>query len=207
MERLEERYREHHRDSRAPDFIWARPERTAFFQRHVGGPGRRVLDLGCRYGALTAFYADGNEVVGVDIDRKALEQAGERLGIETRWADVDERLPFDDSSFDVVVIGELLEHIREPERLIAEAHRVLRAGGRLVGSTPNGFRLKNRLRFLAGLHPEVDPTHLHLFSPTDVRELLAPFVDPQVRFVAGRLTRLHPRWFANVIVFTALKPT
>jgi len=206
VERLEERYREHHRDSRSPDFIWARPERTALFRRHVGGPGRRVLDLGCRYGALTAFYADGNEVIGVDIDREALEQAGERLGIETRWADLDEPLEFEDGSFDVVVIGELLEHIREPQRLIDEARRVLRVGGELVGSTPNGFRLKNRLRFLAGRHPEVDPTHLHLFSPADVRDLLGAFADAQLRFVAGRLARFHPRLLANVIFFTATKP-
>ena len=206
MERLEERYRAHHQDSRSPDFIWARPERTALFSEAVGGPGRRVLDLGCRYGALTAFYADGNEVVGLDIDREALGQAAERLGIETLWADLEEPLRLEDGSFDVVVIGELLEHIREPQRLIDEARRVLRAGGALVGSTPNGFRLKNRLRFLAGRHPEVDPTHLHLFSPADVRALLADFDEPLLKFVAGRLAPLHPRWFANVMFFTATKP-
>jgi methionine biosynthesis protein MetW len=205
LERLEQRYREHHRDSRSPDFVWARPERSTLFKKHVGGPGRRVLDLGCRYGALTAFYVDGNDVVGVDIDREALEAAGERLGIETHWADLDEPLAFEDESFDVVVIGEVLEHIREPQRLLDEARRVLRAGGTLVGSTPNGFRLKNRLRFLAGRHPEPDPTHLHLFSPADVRALLAGFDEPALQFVAGRLARLHPRLFANVTFFSATK--
>lgn len=205
MERLEQRYREHHRDSRSPDFIWARPERTQLFRRHVGGPGRRVLDLGCRYGALTSFYADGNEVVGVDIDREALDAAAERLGIETQWADLDEPLAFDDGSFDVVVIGEVLEHIREPQRLLDEARRVLRPGGTLVGSTPNGFRLKNRIRFLAGRHPEPDPTHLHLFSPADVQALLAGFDDSSLEFVAGRFARLHPRLLANVTFFRATK--
>lgn len=206
MENLEQRYREHHRDSRSPDFVYARPERTALFSEFVGGPGRRVLDLGCRYGALTEYYAAGNEVVGVDIDREALQHAEARLGIETLWADLDEPLDFEDEAFDVVTIGELLEHIREPQRLIDESRRVLRPGGRLVGSTPNGFRLKNRLRFLAGRHPEVDPTHLHLFSPADVRGLLAGFEDPQLRFIAGRLTRFNGRLFANVIFFTATKP-
>ena len=206
MEHLERRYREHHRDSRSPDFIWARPERTALFSEFVGGPGRRVLDLGCRYGALTEFYAEGNEVTGVDIDREALELAEARLGIQALWADLDDPLAFMDETFDVVVIGELLEHIREPLRLVGQAYRVLRPGGRLVGSTPNGFRLKNRLRFLSGRHAEVDPTHLHLFSPDDVRELLADFENPELRFVAGRLTPLHRRLFANVIFFTATKP-
>jgi 2-polyprenyl-3-methyl-5-hydroxy-6-metoxy-1,4-benzoquinol methylase len=206
VEHLEQRYREHHREDRSPDFIWAQPERTAIFRELVGGPGRRVLDLGCRYGALTEFYAAGNDVTGVDIDREALEHAETRLGIKTVWADLDDALAFDDETFEVVVIGEVLEHIREPHRLIEQARRVLRPGGTLVGSTPNGFRLKNRLLFLAGRHPEDNPTHLHLFSPADIHELLDGFVEPQLRFVAGRLTRLHPRWFANVMVFSATKP-
>ena len=206
MERLEQRYREHHRDSRSPDFIWAQPERTALFREFVGGPDRRVLDLGCRYGALTEYYAEGNHVTGVDIDREALEHAEARLGIQALWADLDHPLAFMDETFDVVVIGELLEHIREPWRLVDQAHRVLRPGGRLVGSTPNGFRMKNRLRFLRGSHPEVDPTDLHLFSPDDVRKLLADFEEPELRFVAGRLTPFHRRLFANVIFFTATKP-
>ena len=165
-----------------------------------------MLDLGCRYGALTEYYAEGNDVTGVDIDREALEHAQARLGIQALWADLDDPLAFMDATFDVVVIGEVLEHIREPRRLLDQAHRVLRPGGTLVGSTPNGFRLKNRLRFLGGGHPEDNPTHLHLFAPADIRSLLAEFVDPQLRFVAGRLTRFHPRWFANVIVFSATKP-
>ena len=205
MERLEQRYREHHAEARPPDFIWARPERTAFFRRAVGGPGKRIADLGCRYGALTAFYAGGNDVVGVDIDRTALAEAAERLGIETVWADLDEPLPFEGGEFDVVVVGEVLEHVRDPERLIGEARRVLRPDGTLVGSTPNGFRVKNRLRFLRGRHPEPDRTHLHLFAPGDVRELLRDFESPELEFLAGRLVRVHPRLFANVIAFSARK--
>ena len=57
----------------------------------------------------------------------------------------------------------------------------------------------------AGRHPEVDPTHLHLFSPDDVRKLLADFENVELRFVAGRLAPFHRRLFANVIFFTATK--
>src|SRR5207248_1367135 len=163
LEQLNERYGEHHRSSRGEEFVFAGPERAELFRRYVGGPGRRVLDLGCRYGALTRTYAEGNEVVGVDVDREALQEAA-KLGIETRWADVDEALPFPGASFDVVVAGELLEHVRDPERLMGEVSRLLRPGGTFVGSVPNAFRLKNRLRFLLGRKPEDDPTHLHMFS-------------------------------------------
>jgi SAM-dependent methyltransferase len=206
LEQLSERYGEHHRTARTEDFVFAGPERVELFRRYVGGPGRRVLDLGCRYGALTRAYVEGNDVVGVDVDRDALAEAA-KLGIETRWADADAPLPFEDEGFDVVVAGELLEHVREPNRLVAESTRVLRPGGTFVGSVPNAFRLKNRLRFAAGRKPEDDPTHLHMFSPSDVDALLSGFADRHVHFIAGRFVRLHPRLFANDIVFVGRKPS
>jgi 2-polyprenyl-3-methyl-5-hydroxy-6-metoxy-1,4-benzoquinol methylase len=205
LERTSERYRIHHCEDRPRDFVYAAPERAPLFARYVGGPGRRVLDIGCRTGALTRSYLAGNEVVGIDVDREALEQAA-KLGIETHWADAEEPLEFPDGSFDVVVLGEVVEHVRDPWALVEEATRVLRPGGTLLGSTPNGYRLKNRLRFLLGRSPEANPTHLHLFSPADVRGLLDGLEEPELHFIAGRFVRLHPSLFANVIAFSARKP-
>jgi len=205
LEQLSERYAEHNRTERGRGFVFAGPERKTLFRKYVGGPGRRVLDLGCRDGALTQEYAAGNEVVGVDADREALA-AAERLGIETHWADLDQPLDFPDASFDVVVAGELLEHLRDPRRTVAEVYRVLRPGGTFVASVPNAYRLKSRLRFLAGRAPESDPTHLQMFSGADVRALLSRFEDPELHFVAGRLVPLQPRLFANDIVFVGRKP-
>lgn len=205
LEQLSDRYAQHNRVERGAGFVFAGAERMELFRRYVGGPGRRVLDLGCRDGALTSRYAEGNEVVGVDADREALAEAA-KLGIETRWADLDEPLPFDDAGFDVVVAGELLEHLRDPARVVADVRRVLRPGGTFVGSVPNAYRLKNRLRFLAGGSPEDDPTHLQMFSAADVRRLLAEFDEPTLHFIAGRLVPVHARLFANDIVFTGRKP-
>ena len=203
LEQLDEAYRRHHLERRPDDFVFCGPERSALFREWIGR-GKRVLDLGCRSGALTQAYVDGNEVVGLDVDRAALAEAA-RLGIETVWADVDEPLPFGDAGFDAVVAGELLEHVRFPDHLVAEVLRVLRPGGAFVGSVPNSYRLKSRLRFLAGRPPEFadDPTHLRMFGEADVRRLLAPFAEVQVRHVAGRLVPLNPRLFANDIAFRA----
>jgi 2-polyprenyl-3-methyl-5-hydroxy-6-metoxy-1,4-benzoquinol methylase len=206
LEHLNERYREHHRTRRGPEFVYGGGERADHFRRIVGGPGKRVLDVGCRYGALTRAYAEGNEVVGIDVDHEALEEAARDLGIETHWANADDGLAFEDASFDVVVAGELLEHIRDPERLVGEALRVLRPGGTFVASVPNAYRLKNRLRFMLGRKPENNPTHLHMFTPGDVRELLRGFDRPRLEYVAGRFVRAHPRLMANVIVFSGVKP-
>jgi SAM-dependent methyltransferase len=205
LDQLSERYAEHNRTERGAGFIFAGPERIELFRRYVGGPGRRVLDLGCRDGALTQAYAGGNEIVGVDADREALAEA-QKLGIETRWADLDEPLPFEDETFDVVVAGELLEHLRDPKRVVADARRVLRPGGSFVASVPNAYRLKNRVRFALGHRPEDDPTHLQMFAPSDVRALLDGFEQPQLHFIAGRLVPLHARLFANDMVFSGSKP-
>jgi SAM-dependent methyltransferase len=204
LEELSERYSQHNRTERGAGFVFAGQERIDLFRSYVGGPGRRVLDLGCRDGALTQAYVEGNEVVGVDADHDALAEAA-KLGVETHWADLDEPLPFESESFDVVVAGELLEHLRDPTRFASEVRRVLRPGGTFVASVPNAFRLKNRLRFLAGRKPESDPTHLHMFSPDEVRTLLSSFEDVRLDFIAGRLVPLHSRLFANDIVFSGRK--
>jgi SAM-dependent methyltransferase len=201
---LGERYAEHHRESRdAGDFVFV-PERIPVFRQAIG-TGKRVLDLGCRSGALTRHFLDGNEVVGLDVDRDALAKAAE-LGIEPVEANVEEPLPFADASFDAVVAGELFEHLRFPDALVAEIGRILRPGGVLVGSVPNAYRVQSRLLFLRGKPPEDDPTHLRMFSPDAMRELLRDFGDVRVVYVGGRYVRLSARLFARDLVFTARRP-
>ena len=198
---LQERYEEHHRERRDEgDFVFV-PERIPFFVEAIGR-GKRVLDLGCRSGALTRHFLEGNSVVGLDVDAAALEKA-RALGIEPVQANVEEPLPFEDASFDAVVAGELFEHLRFPDSLVAEIERVLRPGAVLVGSVPNAFRLQSRLRFLRGRPPEDDPTHLRLFSPDMIRGLLRGFDDIRIDFVGGRYAKLSARLFARDLVFRA----
>jgi SAM-dependent methyltransferase len=201
---LSERYEHHHRERRDEgDFVFV-PERIPLLVAAVGR-GKRVLDLGCRSGALTRHFLEGNSVVGLDVDANALAKAA-ALGIEPVQANVEESLPFDDGSFDAVVAGELLEHLQFPDALVSEIRRVLRPGGVLAGSVPNAFRVQSRLRFLRGKPPEDDPTHLRMFSPSALRELLAGFQGVELSFVGGRYARLNARLFARDLVFTAVKP-
>ena len=196
---LADRYEQHHRERRAAgEFVFV-PERIPLFQAAIGR-GKRVLDLGCRSGTLTRHFLEGNEVVGLDVDRAALAKA-ETLGIQPVQANVEEPLPFEDASFDAVVAGELFEHLQFPDALVAEIARVLRPGGVLVGSVPNAYRVQGRLRFLLGRAPEDDPTHLRMFSPAAVRVLLADFEGVELSYVGGRYARLNARLFARDLVF------
>lgn len=198
-------YQEHHLEHSRFGFVFAGQERGQRFRTWVG-TNQRVLDVGCRDGALTRYYAADNEVVGLDIDRRALDVCARDLGIETRWADFNQGLPFDDAYFDVVVAGEVLEHSISPALLVAEIARVLRPGGTFIGSVPNAFRLKNRFRFLIGREIESDETHLHMFSVQALRALLEKhFCQIHIVPIASRFLWLSPWLFANDLLWQCRK--
>jgi ubiquinone/menaquinone biosynthesis C-methylase UbiE len=186
-ERVARFYEQHHSGKKKYDHVFGDDERRNTLVRLVGRGGR-VLDIGCRSGSLTKSYTEGNDVVGVDVDRDALKLFRERLGLEAHWLDVDrDPLPFPDSSFDVVACTEVLEHLRFPATALAEIRRVLKPDGRLVGSVPNATRLRNRWRFLTGTLNE-DSTHLRMYSPDTLRdELAAVFQTVDILPVSGHL--------------------
>ena len=94
--------------------------------------GALLLDLACGAGLL-APHVSGYRHVGLDLSATALPQARAHGVIPVR-GDVL-HLPFADGVADVVVAGEVLEHVREPLTLVAEACRVLRPGGTMVLDT------------------------------------------------------------------------
>ena len=94
--------------------------------------GKSVLEVGC--GPMGVIYfAPGSRRVGVD--PLALEYT-RSLEFSTRGvhllASMGEHLPFGDGSFDVVVIGNVLDHVDEPGRTLDEIHRVLRPDGQII---------------------------------------------------------------------------
>jgi SAM-dependent methyltransferase len=98
--------------------------------------GSRVLDVGCNSGGLgrRLIAEKGCEMYGVDISAKLVERAREK-GYEA-YAGPAEELRYEDEFFDVVVVSEILEHVHDPRPVLAEARRVLRPGGMLLGDVP-----------------------------------------------------------------------
>lgn len=95
-----------------------------------------VGDLGCGHGHLTALLAPHvRRVIGVDASAEMLAGARERAGsssdVELRQGDL-EALPIGDGELDAAVLSLVLHHAPEPIRVLAEAHRVLKPGGRLL---------------------------------------------------------------------------
>lgn len=101
-----------------------------------------VLDVGCGPGELSFLFAEsGHRVTGVDLNERLIEIARERaaergFGIDFRVGSADE-LPNDDSSVDICLAPELLEHVPDWNACIDEMARVIRPGGILFLSTTN----------------------------------------------------------------------
>lgn len=134
----------HHEGERvcpdAPDLIFeGHLENYRFMAQFI--VGMEVLDVGCGngYGAQWLLDAGAVGVHGIDRSRSALRYARRRYG-DARLVFQRmnaERLQFPPTRFDVVTSLENLEHLRHPERCIAETRRVLRANGLFLLATPN----------------------------------------------------------------------
>jgi 2-polyprenyl-6-hydroxyphenyl methylase / 3-demethylubiquinone-9 3-methyltransferase len=131
-------------------------------------PGAVLVDVACG-GGLLAPHVHGYRHVGVDLGEQAVRVARDH-GVETVRGDVH-ALPVADASADVVVAGEILEHVPDVEPVLAECARVLRPGGTFVCDTLAATRI---CRFLmvtvAERVPGVAPKGIH--DP-------AYFVDPR----------------------------
>jgi SAM-dependent methyltransferase len=119
------------------NLVNAHYERPAILELAGDVSGRRVLDAGCGAGPLTAALRDrGALVTGIDASAGMLELARRRPGpdVELRVADLAEPLPFADGAFDDVVASLVLHYLQDWGPTLAELHRVLRPGGRLIVS-------------------------------------------------------------------------
>jgi 2-polyprenyl-3-methyl-5-hydroxy-6-metoxy-1,4-benzoquinol methylase len=130
--------------------------------------GLSVLDIGCGEGYGSArLSATASSVIGIDIDPSAIAHAQSSYGNEQlSFATADaEQLPFDDDSFDLAVAFEVIEHVRDPRRLLCEARRVLHRDGLLFLSTPN--------RLVAvDADPDINVFHRRWLSASELTKLV-----------------------------------
>ena len=141
----------------APDFWRA----DAVIKEFIPGI---ILDVGCGHGVFSVKFAKaGFKVKAVDISPSFLEFAREhtkKMGFEIEFSEAPaEELPFKDETFDNVWIGEVIEHVIDPKVAISSALRVIKKGGRLVGTTPFEKSFPSEL-------------HIHEFSIEELRKIL-----------------------------------
>lgn len=130
-------------------------------------PGSHVLDLGCSQGVLARPLLQKQvSVTGVDVEPTAKTHELK----EYLQADLEQPLALPlGREFDYVVVADVIEHLRNRTELLRSARRYLKAGGRLIISTPNVALWFYRLsllvgRFEYGPRGVLDRTHVHLFT-------------------------------------------
>lgn len=171
------------------DVRWVRtlknlvPGRLSWFDRHIDWQRKAVLDLGCAGGFMAeALTEKGANVTGIDPAEQAIEAARSRavsVGHAIRYdVGVGEDLPYADAAFDAVVCVDVLEHVSDLDRVLAEVARVLKPGGLFLYDTIN----RNPLSLFAAITVAEDllrllPKGTHdpalFIKPSELRQVLA----------------------------------
>lgn len=142
-------------------------------------PNARILEIGCGNGdtgALALAERRCGFYCGVEIDERAAAEARPKLS-EVIIGDVEKTsLPWEASSFDVLILSEVLEHLIDPGKALRDLRPLLKPGARVLGSSPNVSHFSVIRMLLAGRWQLedtgiMDRTHLRWFTPASFREL------------------------------------
>jgi SAM-dependent methyltransferase len=129
------------------------------------GDGHRVLDIGCAVGYLSGILADrGFHVASID-----WPGTPHPATVEFSGADLDDGLGPVTGYFEYIICADVLEHLRDPLRLLLECRERLAPGGVLLASLPNSAHWYFRWNVLIGRFPQherglFDSTHLHFYT-------------------------------------------
>ena len=106
-----------------------------------------ILDVGCLNGNFYNFLKERQITIksftGIDFSSQLIKRAHLRFPEQTWIVSDCLKLPFDDKSFDVVTLMEILEHINSPNAAIKEACRVCKNKGFVIVTVPNGEKIKD----------------------------------------------------------------
>jgi 2-polyprenyl-6-hydroxyphenyl methylase/3-demethylubiquinone-9 3-methyltransferase len=186
------------------DLRWVRtlrnmvPGRLSWFDRRVDWAGKSVLDLGCAGGFMAEALDDrGADVTGIDPAAEAIAAARDHARDAGRSIRYDtgtgEALPYGDASFDAVVCVDVLEHVSDLNKVLAEVVRVLKPGGVFAFDTINRNPVARMATItmaedVLGLLPKGTHDPALFIKPGELRHAMQG-----AGLVAGPMTGLGPR--------------
>jgi 2-polyprenyl-3-methyl-5-hydroxy-6-metoxy-1,4-benzoquinol methylase len=141
------------------------------------GAGKRILDVGAAQGALAArFQERGFRVTCLEGDPTLAAAAKDKCD-ELIVADLDKPLPQLNGGYDVIVYGDVLEHLKNPMEVFRGLNQYLRPEGKMIVSVPNIAHFWVRLNLFCGRFAYrergiLDSTHLHFFTLKSFRRFL-----------------------------------
>jgi 2-polyprenyl-3-methyl-5-hydroxy-6-metoxy-1,4-benzoquinol methylase len=186
-----------------------------------------ILDIGCATGRLTReLIKRGHKVVGLEIDEAAAMNARMNgcvvvVGDTEKFAQLD----FENESFDAVLCLDVLEHTRDPKKVLESIKPVIKSDGIVVCSLPNVANIRIRIELARGRWEYrdigiLDRTHLRFFSVSSARALIesagyrivheeytpwVPFMDNTRSGLAKKIVEAFPGLFAVQTIIIATK--
>ena len=179
--------------------------------------GKSVLDLGCvmhdaslhvsRYWLHRAIREVAADLVGLDLSETGVAELRAQ-GYDVVTGDAE---AFDfDRQFDVIVAGDIIEHLGNPGGLLESSLRALRPDGRIIVQTPNPWYWRNVVKAVLSEEVPNNPEHTCWFDPRTLRQLAARYgltlaqVSFQSRYARDRLMPLprglkHTSWSAELV--------
>jgi 2-polyprenyl-3-methyl-5-hydroxy-6-metoxy-1,4-benzoquinol methylase len=160
------------------------PVRKNQFSSHhwlksLSGSGHQILDIGCGEGELAQELAEQNEVVGVDIlstprNRGALK---DYVQIDLENGSLADNEKLYGSKFDRILLPDVLEHLRNPERVLSDCQELLAPDGRILVSLPNVANITVRFSLLFGRWSYsdrgiLDKTHVRFYTRKSGKRLI-----------------------------------
>ncbi len=143
---------------------------------------KNILDVGCYDGTFLSLVKNkNNNFFGIEASEWGIEEArGKGIEINQYFFDDKTKLPYEDNFFNIVVAGEIIEHIYDTDFFLDEISRILKLGGKLLISTPNLASLGRRFFLIFGINPiiELSPNepdssgHIRYFTFKTLKNLL-----------------------------------
>ncbi len=117
----------------------------------------KVLDIGCCDGSFISLLNKNNKYYGIEAsDYGCLKASKKGISVIKFFFDDKTPLPHKKNQFDVVIIGEIIEHIYDTDYFLEEIYRVLKPDGLVLLSTPNIASLGRRIMLLFGISPNIE---------------------------------------------------
>ncbi len=174
----------------------------ATLARRYGKRGARLLEIGSGLGHLVAQLEDSFETYGMDLNYWAVKESKALIRKPDLQIARAQELPYKDSTFNVVIIKHIVEHLPNPQKAIQEIGRVTEKGGTLILATPNLDSLLKPWKGDSWIGYQ-DPTHIALKRPAEWFSfiesagfrLIKVFSDgfwdvPYIRFVPQKIQKL-----------------
>lgn len=179
-------------------------------------PSIKLLDVGCGTGKVSKRFKKDCELYGIEISEKMANIATDN-GIKVSPINLEnEKYPFSDEYFDIILSGEVIEHLIDPDNYLSENNRVLKKGGYFIMSFPNINQPISWIGMIIFDYPPIlssryKSAHMRDYTLKIVKKILTchgfeimsisgNYIRPLKNIFSQRLAHIFPKYSEQIII-------